>query len=152
MPAYNEENRIGQTLNSYYDYFYDIYKKDFEILVVVNGSNDNTSGVVEEISKKHKQINFIDIPGKIGKGGAIIEGFKKVNGELIGFVDADMATIPKAYHDLIIGMKDCDGIVASRWIKGAIINRKQPMQRRIASRAFNLIVNSFFILSYDITW
>lgn len=144
MPAYNEENRITQTLISYHDYFNEIYKNNFEIFVVVNGSSDNTSRLVAEISKKYKQVNFIDIPGKIGKGGAIIEGFKRVNAELIGFVDADMATIPKAYHDLIIQLGDYDGTVASRWIKGAIINRKQPIQRRIASRAFNFIVKVFF--------
>src|SRR3989344_4625708 len=144
IPAYNEEKRIENTLISYYDYFNRIYSKDFEIFVVINGSNDNTIGVVDKISRQYEQIKYVNVSGKIGKGGAIIEGFKRVNGDLIGFVDADMATVPDAYYDLIVKLKNFDGIVASRWINGAIINRKQPLQRRVASRAFNLLIRILF--------
>ena len=80
IPAYNEEKRIENTLISYYDYFNRIYSKDFEIFVVINGSNDNTIGVVDKISRQYKQIKYVNVSGKIGKGGAIIEGFKRVNG------------------------------------------------------------------------
>ena len=144
IPAYNEEERISNTLVSYHDYFSKLYNKDFEIFVVVNGSSDNTIGVVTELSKKYRQIKYVNFLGKIGKGGAIIEGFKAVYGDLIGFVDADMATSPNVYYDLVKKLMNYDGIVASRWIGGAIISKEQTLQRKLASRAFNILVRVLF--------
>lgn len=144
IPAYNEEKRIRPTLNEYASFFYNLYKKDFEILVILNACTDKTLDVVKEVSKKYKEIRCIDISKKIGKGGAIIRGFKLTKGELVGFVDADNATKVKVFNDLIEKLNGFDGVVASRWIKGARINKKQPFLRRIASRAFNLIVRMLF--------
>ena len=81
----------------------------------------------------------------IGKGGAIIAGFKKAEADLIGFVDADGSTSPEAFDDLIKKIQ-YDGIIASRWIKGAHVSPKQTLQRRLASRTFNFIVRIFFRL------
>jgi len=144
IPAYNEENRIKNTLDSYYNFFSKEFGKDFEIIVIVNGSDDTTQEVVKSLAFKYKQIKFKNFPDKIGKGGAIIEGFKIADGDLIGFVDADMATPPMAFYDLVRSLRNYDGIVASRWIKGAKIDRKQPLSRRIASRGFNIIVRLLF--------
>jgi hypothetical protein len=62
----------------------------------------------------------------------------------VGFVDADGATPPGAFDDLIcqIGHSGC--IIASRWIKGADVSPKQPMQRRVSSSIFNGLVNVLF--------
>ena len=144
IPAYNEENRIKNTLDSYYNFFSKEFGKDFEIIVIVNGSDDTTQEVVKSLAFKYKQIKFKNFPDKIGKGGAIIEGFKIADGDLIGFVDADMATTSETFYDLIRNLGNYDGVVASRWIKGAKINRKQPISRRIASRGFNIIVRLLF--------
>jgi len=144
IPAYNEEKRIGNTLEKYIDFFFFKLKKDFEILIVLNGCKDNTLEVVKKYSDKHSNVNFIDVKEAIGKGGAVIKGFKKVEGDFIGYVDADNATPARAFYDLYENIKNNDGIVASRWIKGAKIESKQPMSRRIASRGFNILVNTLF--------
>lgn len=144
IPAYNEEKRITETLKEYLDYLRG--KVDFEILVVVNGCTDNTANVVSQISKKNKEIKFVDIGKVASKGAAVIEGFKRVNSDLIGFVDADLATRPNAFYDLVINIGDYDGVIASRWIKGAKMEQKQPITRIIAGRTFNLMVNLFFNL------
>jgi len=120
IPAYNEEKRIEKTLVEYCDFFKG--KIDFEIHVVINGCVDNTLGVLKKIAKKYKQINFVDI-GKVGsKGAAVNYGFKIAEGELIGFVDADLATKPDSFYDLVQNIEGYDGVIASRWIEGAKID------------------------------
>lgn len=144
IPAYNEENRIGRTLDDYGSYFLNKLGDDHEILVVLNGCRDGTLDVVKEYSKRYSTVRYVDIKEGIGKGGALIEGFKIVDGDYIGFVDADGATKAEAYYNLYEQIKDYDGIIASRWIKGAKVRVKQTLGRRIASRSFNVLVRMLF--------
>jgi len=144
IPAYNEEKRILKTLHNYSEFFSKRMKNDFEILVILNGCKDKTLDIVKEFSKGKKYIKFKEFKTPIGKGGAIIEGFKIAESELIGYVDADGATKPKTFHDLVENIDNHDGIIASRWIKGAVIKKKQPLSRRISSRGFNLLVKLLF--------
>ncbi len=144
IPAYNEEQRIGKTLDNYSSYLSSKFK-DFEIIIVLNGCKDNTLKVILDYKNKYpKTINYLNFTDPIGKGPAVIEGFKFANKELIGFVDADMSTPPEAFYDLILNLKENDGIVASRWTRGSIIPVKQKITRRIVSRVFNIMVRILF--------
>ena len=99
IPAHNEEKRIGRTLKEYISYF-KRKKLNFQIIVVLNACSDNTLKIV----KKYKELEILNFK-QGGKGFAIIEGFKKAlkkKSNLIGFVDADMATPPVAFYDLIL--------------------------------------------------
>src|SRR3989338_6195156 len=82
IPAYNEENRIGKTLEAYGSFFKRIKKskkiKKFEILVVLNACKNDTIGVIKKFKKKYKEIRFLDFE-QGGKGFAIIEGFRHAN-------------------------------------------------------------------------
>ncbi|MAG47627.1 glucosyl transferase [archaeon] len=148
IPAYNEEKRIQETLDSYIDFFQKVYKKDFEIIIVLNGCTDNTLFIVKKYAKKHDFIIYRDFKEAIKKGGAVIEGFKIAKGDYIGFVDADNSTLPNDFNDLAIKMKESnfDVVVASRWLKDSIVETKQPLLKRIGSRGFNLLVNLLFNL------
>lgn len=148
IPAYNEEKRIGKLLNSYLDFFSKKIK-DFEIIVVLNACKDNTLSVVKKF--KDKRIKYLNFKEAIGKGGAIVEGFKKSKGKLVGFVDGDMATPPNAFYDLFKNVKEFDGIIASRWIKGAKVYPRQSFLRRFAGRCFNFLVKLFFNLKFKDT-
>ena len=150
IPAYNEEKRIARTLDAY-SKFFSGNVKDFEIIVVLNNCKDNTLEIVEKFSKKSKKIKYLDFKRAIGKGKAIIEGFKVAKGNLIGFVDADMATSPSSFYDLIKNMNGYDGIIASRWIKNSKIKEKQPLLKRIGSRGFNFLVYLLFDLKFKDT-
>ena len=144
IPAHNEEKRIGRTLKSYLDYF---KNKNLEIVVVVNNCNDDTLKIV----KNFKKVKYLDFKEAIGKGGAIIEGFKIAKGNLIGFIDADMATSPDSFYDLVKNIKDYDGVIASRWMKESKIKVKQPFLKRIGSRGFNFLVRILFNLKFKDT-
>ena len=142
IPAHNEEKRIGDTLDGYARF----YSKQTEIIVVLNACHDNTLGVVREKQSKHSFIKYIDIAEAIGKGGAIREGFKIAEGEIIGFVDADMATSPEEFEKLIAAVKNNDGAIASRYAPGASI--KRTWGRKIISIGFRITQKMLFNLPY----
>tara|TARA_Y100000034_G_scaffold35323_1_gene43317 strand:- start:396 stop:1097 length:702 start_codon:yes stop_codon:yes gene_type:complete len=146
IPAYNEENRIETTLRKYAEFF-----KGEEIYVIINGCKDNTLGVVERVVKDYTNIKYANFEEAIGKGGAVIEGFKLVKGDLKGFVDADLCTSPEAFKELVDNIENYDGIVASRYVKGARILTPQPLLRRISSRIFNLMIKLLFFMNYKDT-
>jgi len=154
IPAHNEERRIGSTLKNYLSFFRNLKKKkilNFEIIVVLNGCNDGTKKVVQKC--KAKELRILDFK-RAGKGFAIIEGFKyalKKDFSLIGFVDADEATPPIAFYDLVKNIGGYDGVIANRWDKRSVIKLKQTFSRRFLSRALNLIVRSLFLFPYKDT-
>lgn len=148
IPAYNEEQRIGMMLDDYCRYFAKMPKGSVEILVVLNGCRDHTLDVVKHFTKKYHFLHYADIPRAIGKGGAVIEGFKRARGDLVGYADADGATAAVHFHKLVGSLHRADGAIASRWMPGAVVQPRQPFQRRFASRAFNLLIKLLFRLSY----
>lgn len=156
IPAYNEEKRIGPTLEAYCKYLDDAARKDkfdYEMLVVVNNTTDKTEEIVKSAEKKHRRIKHITLV-QGGKGYAVVEGFKKIireNFDLVGFVDSDMSTKPDAYYDLIKKIKDNDGVIASRYVHGAAVYPKQTLARIISSRVFNFMIRVLFFLPYQDT-
>jgi glycosyltransferase involved in cell wall biosynthesis len=154
IPAYNEEKRIGSTLEEYGKFFTNLKKNkklDSEILIVINNTHDKTEEVIKKYQKKYKIIKFLNFK-QGGKGFAITEGFKEAlknkKNSLIGFVDADASTSAEAYYDLIRNIGNLDGIIASRYIKGAIVKPKQSIRRIFVSRVFNLAIRALFLMPY----
>lgn len=156
IPAYNEEKRIRNTLEKYCEFFRELKNKgvlDFEILVVLNACKDNTINIVKECQKKFAEIKFLEFE-RGGKGFAIIEGFKdslKDDFDFIGFVDADEATSPKSFYDLVKKIPFYDGVIASRWRKDSYIKTKQTLLRKITSQGFNFLTRSILFLPYSDT-
>jgi dolichol-phosphate mannosyltransferase len=145
IPAYNEEHRIEPVLREYAEYFQRHYTGKFQMVVVLNGCKDNTLGVVQRVAGDHPNIAALDFPAPIGKGGALIEGLKLAPlGDLIGYVDADGATSPRAFLELVKHTGEAECVIASRWMPGAILQQSQTNQRQFASRVFHLIVQTLF--------
>ncbi|HMO50495.1 MAG TPA: glycosyltransferase family 2 protein [Kiritimatiellia bacterium] len=144
IPAYNEEKRIRRMLDAYLDYFLPRYNNTIELIIVVNGSLDATAAIARTYSDRHAQVSMVEEKDAIGKGGAIILGFKHAAGELIGFADADGSTPPEAFDDLARNIGDAGAIIASRWFPESVVEPRQPLKRRIASRIFNFCVRNLF--------
>ncbi len=145
IPAYNEEARIGPVLLAYSRYFKEHYRGPFLLVVVLNGCRDGTIHVVRQAAATCGGIGWLDFPAPIGKGGALIEGLKLAPGtDLIGYVDADGATPPSAFHDLVKQMPGNDCVIGSRWMPESKLGEEQPWKRRLASRIFHAIVEGFF--------
>ncbi len=158
IPAYNEEMRIGKTLKSYTQYFSQLKRKKqlyCTLVIVVSGATDNTEFIVRQMMKRYPEITCL-IRKKVGKGYAILEGFKYAlnhKNKVIGFIDADGATPPQSFHRLINALQKmhADGIIASRYLPGSIVKPKQPFSRIIASRIYNLLVRTLFLMPYGDT-
>lgn len=138
IPAYNEEQRIRKTILMYADFF--AHKKDVVItyIIALNGCTDNTINVVSELRSAIPDLVLLDIP-QAGKGHAIKAGFSyalahDVTFDAIGFVDADGATVPAAYYDLIVQLDGIDGVIASRYMPGAQITPERPLIKRWGSK------------------
>jgi len=145
IPAYNEEQRIGPVLHAYAGYFRQRYAGKFQIVVVLNGCVDNTLGVVEGAAKEFPEIRAVNVPAPIGKGGALIEGLKLApTTDLIGYVDADGATAPAAFLDLVRHCDKADCVIGSRWMPGSVLHQSQSKQRRVFSRLFHAFVQFLF--------
>ncbi len=150
IPAHNEENRISPTLEAYGEFFSgkSMGKEKVEIIVVNNASKDKTLEVVKKYSKKFKIIRYLDLELG-GKGYAVIEGIKSAKGDVVGFIDADMSTKPQDFYELYNNLNGHDGIIASRWIKGAKTERS--LGKYIRSKGFNYLVRALFFLPYKDT-
>ena len=145
IPAYNEEHRIEPVLRDYARYFQQHYRGKFQLMVVLNGCRDQTLGVVQRVAAEFPCIGWRDFPEPIGKGGALIEGLKLAPlADAIGYVDADGATPPPAFHDLVRRLGEADCVIGSRWLPGAVLHQEQSHKRQVASRVFHVIVQGFF--------
>jgi len=156
IPAYNEEKRIGGTLLNYLSFFDALKDKgilNYQILVVINNTQDKTEDVVKSYQKKNKNLAYLNLK-RGGKGYAVMEGFKKAvesNFDLIGFVDADGSTPAKAFYYLVEKIDNYDGAIAGRCLRGSKVEPKQSFMRIVASRTFNFIVKILFLLPYGDT-
>lgn len=150
IPTYNEGKRIGRTIDRFFKVLPDWFGKNFEIIIVLNGCRDKTLDIVKTLCEKYQNLRFTNFERAIGKGAAIVEGFKIAKGEYVSFVDADGATGPYDFIRVMRGIGTYDGAIASRWLRGS---KKigQPLLRKIVSRGFNLLVRVLFNLPYKDT-
>lgn len=120
IPAYDEEKRITDTVMEISRY---LTRQDysFEIIVVNDGSKDNTPEKVEELKSMLPTLKFIDNEKNQGKGGVVKQGMLEAKGQFRLFVDADNAIkidhLDKFWpyietHDIVIGSIELEGSVS----------------------------------------
>lgn len=149
IPAYNEEQRIEKTLLSYFNYFRSCANLTTHFLVVCNNCSDQTVEICKHLQQDYPELNFMDLkPG--GKGFAIKQGFLKAleykDIDYIGFVDADMATKPPYFYELICKIEGHDGAIASRYKKGARVWPNRPFLKEIGGKFYNWVLRHNFHL------
>jgi dolichyl-phosphate beta-glucosyltransferase len=142
IPAYNEVGRIKATVGEALDYF-DKRRLPCEIIVSADG-DDGTREAAREIARTRPEVTVIGSPGRRGKGLGIRAGVRLTTGDVVGFSDADNKTpitefdkfdpLLRQGHDVVIG---------SRSMQGALIERAQPLYRRIGSRGFGVVMHAF---------
>lgn len=137
IPAYNEESRIGTSLLSALE-FLNKTGISFEILVVDDGSSDNTSGIAGDIDNS---IKVLIQPRNMGKGAAVRRGMLESKGKIRIFSDADFSTpiyeLPKILESLKDGYDICIG---SRALRPELIKKHQPFYREFMGKTFNKII------------
>ncbi len=144
VPAYNEETRLPLFLAELV-----AFKKraayPIELIVVDDGSSDDTKGVVRKFGKdvvllRHKKNQ--------GKGAAIRTGYAAAKNSGVVFMDADGSTPAKELDKMEAALKDNPVVVASRKEPGSRIIVRQPLCRVVLGKAFNFLVNLLFPIGF----
>ena len=143
VPAYNEATRLDNTLSTIYDYLKQNHR-DGELIVVDDGSSDDTLRVIEEHEARssHIKTNVISVRPNRGKGHAVQVGLLAARAPIALFTDADLSTpmteTPKLVDPIERGEYDCT--FGSRALDRSLIGVHQPWRREQGGRVFNLIV------------
>ena len=137
MPAYNEEKNIRLVIERADDVARQMGLK-YELIVVDDGSVDNTKVEVEGYAKINGHVKVASYNRNIGKGFALRTGFSHAVGDLVVFMDSDTDIDPKQVADYIDALKDADVVVASKWHPQSKLDT--PLTRRVLSRGFNALV------------
>jgi glycosyltransferase involved in cell wall biosynthesis len=143
IPAWNEEERLGRTLDRYLPAL-EVRDGPFEVIVVADGVEDRTGEVAE--SYGHRSVRVLRFPNQLGKGGAILEGIQASQYDSVGYVDADGPILPGDLLALADGLSDFDCMIASRFVEGSRIVDQEPRFRRFAGRLWGSLVRSVLFL------
>jgi len=152
IAAYNEENRIGESLLKIKAYL-DARDTDYEIIVADDGSTDDTKKVSADYKTKIANLKIISYPVNKGKGYALRQGVFASKGDAVLLTDADLST-PIEELDrllpLIVGGR-YDVVIGSRALKTSKILKKQPWWRQGMGKTFNRIVKILVLDGFNDT-
>ncbi|HXQ69458.1 MAG TPA: dolichyl-phosphate beta-glucosyltransferase [Pyrinomonadaceae bacterium] len=143
IPAYNEAVRLGNTLLAVVDYLRESWP-DAEVIVVDDGSADDTAGIARSIFSDSGSLrtSVISYKSNLGKGRAVRLGLLAARGEVVLFSDADLSTpiteAPKLVEPILSGQFDVT--FGSRALDRKLIGVHQPWRREQGGRVFNLAV------------
>jgi glycosyltransferase involved in cell wall biosynthesis len=142
IPAYNEAQRIGTTLYAVDSYLRD-RQYEYEIIVVNDGSQDETAEVVEQAMKDIPRLRLINNKTNHGKGWVVRKGMLSAKGLFRLFMDADNSTSIENLEQLFPYAKEGhDVVVSSRRIAGAEVEVEQNIVRNFLGAAFRMIVRT----------
>jgi len=136
IPAYNEAVIIERTIDTIVAYF---AKKnfEFEVIVVDDGSTDETAARAHEASQRIPNVRVIRLSKNQGKGGAVKAGALASRGEWMLFLDADLSTQPMEFEKFVPYLATHDIVIGSRCLPGSVITVHQPWSREILGRLLN---------------
>ena len=140
IPAYNEAERLPKTL-------LDVDKRlsgvdySYEILVVNDGSKDNTAKIVKNMARVVKNLKLIDMPANGGKGSAVRQGMLLSTGKIRLFTDADNSTSIDQFEKMMPFLKEgYEVVIGSRTAKGTKLDPPEPFYRQVPGKLGNLFI------------
>lgn len=139
IPAFNESARIPATIASVVACVRANHW-DAEIVVVNDGSTDNTAQLVRDMASRAPEVRLLENPGNRGKGYSVRHGILTALGDIVMFTDSDLsAPIEEAERLFAAIAAGADIAIGSRWLESGRQTHRQPLYRQILGRCFNAV-------------
>jgi dolichyl-phosphate beta-glucosyltransferase len=142
IPAHNEQNRLPGTLQQILQF---INQQSFpsEVLVVENGSTDNTYGIAQKFAMQHENVYVLQ--SEKGKGAAVQHGMLAAKGNYRFMCDADLSMpVDEIVKFIPPKLQNFDIAIASREAKGSV-RYDEPSYRHLGGRGINFIIQSLIL-------
>jgi glycosyltransferase involved in cell wall biosynthesis len=140
IPAFNEEARLSSSLSALAE-FVEAQRHEVEVLVVENGSSDQTYAIAKTFCQEHKAFEVMQIAGR-GKGLAVREGMLAAKGEYRMMLDADLSMpVDQISRFFPPQIENKDIVIASREASGAV-RYNEPNFRHVGGRIVNWLIRS----------
>lgn len=149
VPAYNEEETIAEFLNAVKN----SGVRDYELVLVNDGSIDKTAQIIKDARKKYKRLRLINHEKNLGLGAALRTGIKNARGNIIVTLDCDMTHPPALISRLVSEIKErnVDVCIASRYVHDGGM-KNVSFYRVLTSRIGNILFSLIFrIHAKDVT-
>jgi glycosyltransferase involved in cell wall biosynthesis len=151
VPAYNESARIENALDRVMSCVAE-RGWDAEVVVVDDGSKDNTAEIVHKWMEHHPRLHLVQNPGNKGKGYSVRNGLLQAAGDIVMFTDADLSAPMEEAERLIAAIEDgADVAIGSRWMDRTRQTIHQPLYRQFFGRCFNWITRTVMGLPFKDT-
>ncbi len=151
IPAYNEGARIEHALSRVLSCVAERHW-DAEVLVVDDGSSDDTADIVQRWMLTHPNLHLVRNDGNRGKGYSVRNGVLQSTGEIVMFTDADLSSPIEEAERLFEALDaGADVAIGSRWLDKQRQTIHQPLYRRFFGRCFNWVTRKIMGLPYKDT-
>ena len=151
IPAYNESARLGLTLDRVTKFVHD-QAWDAEVIVVDDGSGDETADIVRSYSVRNPIVRLVQNPGNRGKGYSVRNGVLSAQGAIVLFTDADLSSPIEEVQKLLAAIEaGADVAIGSRWMRSELQTQRQSIARQLMGRAFNLLLRVLLRLDFKDT-
>lgn len=151
IPAYNESARIESALQRVMACI-ETEGWDAEVLVIDDGSKDNTSALVEQWMDLYPRLHLVQNPGNRGKGYSVRNGLLQAAGDVVLFTDADLSSPLEEANRLLEAIDaGADVAIGSRWLERDRQTIHQPLYRQFFGRCFNAITRGVMGLPFKDT-
>jgi glycosyltransferase involved in cell wall biosynthesis len=137
MPAYNEEAAIAASVHGVVDAL-TAWLEDFEVIIVNDGSKDNTRSIVEEIADRNPRVRVINHPTNQGYGAALVSGFEAISKDMAFFVDSDGQFDISDLACFFPLMNEYDAVLGYR------IKRQDTWMRKLNAWGWKMLVRIVF--------
>lgn len=156
IPVYNSESIVDKTVDQVYNFFTQ-NKLNFEIILVNDGSSDNSWNVIKNLAEKYKEVTAIKLLKNYGQHNANLCGFREANGEYIITMDDDLQNPPEEIYKLINAAKQGYDLVIGRFdIKKHTFIRRMGskfvgwLNLKVFNVKDNLVLSNFRIIHRNV--